>query len=492
MSVNLGRVAYVEKGAYDVGTVYQKKDVVLFNNGSYVFIADAPAAGILPTDSAYWQPMLDPTSMNQAAETANQAANAANTAAEAADNARLAILDELNQLSTDLGETKEILKEITITEDIGQKINAEVLRGFYNANSGIYSENNGYKSIKFPYNGTEKIKVNTYILANVLAIACFYDENDNFIGSTGTEPETKWFTDYKLEIPANTAYIAINCRYTGTEEPSAYVYETNYKIDIPQKLSGKIIVNFGDSIFGNYRDTNVTTDKSISKFIEEKTGATVYNAGFGGCRMSTHSNYWDAFGMHSLADSIASGSWSVQDNALVSGAGALPTYFSETVAMLKGIDWNEIDVITIGYGTNDYSGDRTTDPKENDPYEWTSFEGALRYSLRTILMAYPHLKVIVVSPMWRWFIENGEYLNDSDDQAATNYHGYTLPQFVASCEKIAKEVHVPYLDNYYDLGINKYNYLYYFYPTDGTHPNVVGRSLRADYIVSKLYQILGE
>lgn len=104
MSVNLGRVAYVEKGAYDGGTVYQKKDVVFFNNGSFVFIADAPAAGIVPTDSAYWQPMLDPTFMNQAAvtanqaaETANQAANAANTAAEAADNARLAIAEELNK-----------------------------------------------------------------------------------------------------------------------------------------------------------------------------------------------------------------------------------------------------------------------------------------------------------------------------------------------------------------------------------------------------------
>lgn len=80
MSVNLGRVAYVEKGAYDVGTVYQKKDVVLFNNGSYVYINDGMSAGKTPTDTAYWQAMLDPTDMNAATDRANSAAASAEAA----------------------------------------------------------------------------------------------------------------------------------------------------------------------------------------------------------------------------------------------------------------------------------------------------------------------------------------------------------------------------------------------------------------------------
>ena len=78
--VNLGRVAYVEKGAYDGGTTYQKKDVVSYNNGSYVYIADVSAAGIVPTDTAYWQPMINPEAMNRAAEAANKAAEAATAA----------------------------------------------------------------------------------------------------------------------------------------------------------------------------------------------------------------------------------------------------------------------------------------------------------------------------------------------------------------------------------------------------------------------------
>ena len=80
MSVNLGRVAYVEKGAYDGDTTYQKKDVVSYNNGSYVYIADVAAAGIVPTDTAYWQPMMNPEAMNRAAEAANKAAEAATAA----------------------------------------------------------------------------------------------------------------------------------------------------------------------------------------------------------------------------------------------------------------------------------------------------------------------------------------------------------------------------------------------------------------------------
>lgn len=60
MSVNLGRVAYVEKGDYNPNTVYEKKDVVFYDGGSYVFIGNTPAAGMIPTDGDSWQPMAVP------------------------------------------------------------------------------------------------------------------------------------------------------------------------------------------------------------------------------------------------------------------------------------------------------------------------------------------------------------------------------------------------------------------------------------------------
>lgn len=117
MSVNLGRVAYVEKGKYKSDTTYESKDVVSFNGGSYVFIGDTPAANVPPTNEANWQPFIDPTAMNEkiaemdsvkeealtAAATANEkaqeataAAENANTAAQRADEARESFRAELN------------------------------------------------------------------------------------------------------------------------------------------------------------------------------------------------------------------------------------------------------------------------------------------------------------------------------------------------------------------------------------------------------------
>jgi hypothetical protein len=43
-------------------------------------------------------------------------------------------------------------------------------------------------------------------------------------------------------------------------------------------------------------------DTSATSYIEQYTGATVYNVGFGGCRMSTHPSHGYAeFSMYRLA-----------------------------------------------------------------------------------------------------------------------------------------------------------------------------------------------
>lgn len=255
---------------------------------------------------------------------------------------------------------------------------------------------------------------------------------------------------------------------------------------ITAKLRGKKIVNFGDSIFGKYRDTN-EEDKSISTMISEQTGAKCYNAGFGGCLMTRIDNDWDAFSMHSLADSINSGSWQKQENALVNGTN-IPAYFSETVNMLKSIDWNVIDMITIAYGVNDYTSNKfieDTDSAFVNEYDY--YKGALRYSIKQILKAYPHIKITVITPLWKWNRKvDGSFDYSSDDiDKSQNTRGYTLIDYVNACIDVSNELHVSCIDNY-NLGINEYNYLEYFNSNDGTHPNKKGRQLCADNIVSKI------
>lgn len=284
----------------------------------------------------------------------------------------------------------------------------------------------------------------------------------------------------------NIRSIDIDNSYTISINEVTQLLKIAANISVRTELSNKKIVNFGDSIFGNYRDTS-ENDKSISKMISEQTGAICYNFGFGGCRMATHSNYWDAFSMHSLADSIASDDWNTQEQALFSGVQTLPSYFAETIDCLKNIDWNEIDYITIGYGTNDYSGNVFLHGTEHSfTNEWDSFKGALRYSVRKIQNAYPNIQIVIITPMWRYFINNDVYAYSSDDPVSANTRGYLLPEYVSACFEISEEFGIPCIDTYDTLKIDETNYYHYFNEWDGTHPNVTGRQLRANTISNAL------
>lgn len=251
----------------------------------------------------------------------------------------------------------------------------------------------------------------------------------------------------------------------------------NITRDLP--FMGKTIVNFGDSIFGNKRPPD-----DISTKLAELTGATVYNCGFGGCRMGLHNNtYFDAFGMAKLATAIATNDFSIQDSAIIDGNGVLPPYFNDTLACLKSIDFSAVDIITIAYGTNDF-GDSCRFEDKINPMNSDTFSGALRYSIETILGTYPNIKTFICGQIYRFYMdENGNYLNDSD---TVEYLGLKLTDYVAQTAKIASEYKLPFIDNYYSLGFNKHNRNIYFPSDDGTHPNEVGCRLIAEHIYSNL------
>lgn len=261
---------------------------------------------------------------------------------------------------------------------------------------------------------------------------------------------------------------------------------------------GKKIVNFGDSIFGNFRDTDTTTDKSISTMIAEALGATVYNAGFGGCRMGYHSEGWRAFSMYALADAITTGVWTAQDAAIANPPSGMPAYFSETLAMLKTLDFSKIDYITIGYGVNDYTGNAFIN-YQTGLEEYQYFKGALEYSLRTILETYPSIRIAVITPCWMWFPDADTGLLDysSDDAASENTRDYKLTDYVNACETVCEAYHVPCINTYNGLGFNPYSYKAYFNVkgidgvavSDGTHPKQAGRQLRADRISGELIKL---
>ena len=266
-----------------------------------------------------------------------------------------------------------------------------------------------------------------------------------------------------MTLITNNNDVVINCEYEK-ERPT-------------YNLNGKTVVNFGDSIFGNYGAPN-----DISTYISDLTYATTYNVGFGGCRMSEHSiQNFDAFGMRNLADAITTGDFTIQDAAIeASGTatseatGKLPTYFANSLALLKSIDFNNVDIITIAYGTNDFTSSKSL----ND------VEAALRESIEAISEKYPNTEIVICSPIYRcWLDSEGNFINDSETKS---YGGVMLSDYVELYGEIANEYGLLFIDNYNGSGISADNWSSCFSGTDGTHPNASARQMIAENIAKEL------
>lgn len=263
-----------------------------------------------------------------------------------------------------------------------------------------------------------------------------------------------------------------------------------WELDGEKELSGLEIVNFGDSLFGNTQGST-----SVSNFIANKTGAVVYNCAFGGTRMGAGQEIdrWQAFSMFRLADEIVKEAtddtkWDIQNTAISNKSWVdKPSYFDRSLERLKGIDFSTINILTIAYGTNDYTGGNAIDDAANS-YNTDTFAGALRYSLEKIMTKYPNIKVLLCTPTYRlWFNSDGSVDSDSDsrDYAGTG----TLTGYVDKTKDIAKEYKIPHSDNYYELGINRFNALNFFTVQDGTHHNAIGRKVLGEKIGSVLQNI---
>ena len=268
---------------------------------------------------------------------------------------------------------------------------------------------------------------------------------------------------------------------TGTATETTKTESTTQAIENEKPKDKTVIVNFGDSIFGNYQDLS-GENQSISSMISDMTGATVYNCGFGGCKMAyATGNEHQLFSMVKLADAIASNDFSAQENAIPNWSG-YAYYGKKSFETLKNIDFNEVDIITIAYGTNDFSIGIDLD-NERKPYDIYTYGGALRYSIQKIKSAYPHLKIYVCTPIYRYWVNDGVI---TDSNTVKNADGNLLTDYVTLTKNISNELGVVCIDNYYNSGINAETRELCFSNGDTTHPNLYGRKLIAQNIVSVL------
>ncbi len=233
-----------------------------------------------------------------------------------------------------------------------------------------------------------------------------------------------------------------------------------------------ICVCLGDSLLGGFEAPN-----DYATVIANETGMTTVNCGIANSRMAAHSEPGrDAFSFYRLADAIATGDWSLQDANVSSLAAELVI---RRYNDLKAVDWENVDVVTIAFGTMDINGQVAIDDPA-DPVSTATLMGALRYSLNRILTAYPHLKVMIVTPTYRYFIDEGKSCEE------LLFGGHRYEEYIDGIITVARQYNLPYVDLYRTLGFNSITRSYYYDSNDGAHPNMKGRTRMGERIANAI------
>ena len=226
----------------------------------------------------------------------------------------------------------------------------------------------------------------------------------------------------------------------------------------------KYFVNMGDSIwtFGS----NTGGIGNISDYMVKKCGGTWINIATGGTTMANRpgdkAGPYDALDFHALADCIYSGDFSTAKNS------GLTTNLDANV---DSIVWDDVDYITVAYGTNDLAFGATLD-SESNLYDKNTLCGALRYGIERINSKYPNIKFIVCGILYR----------HADGVSVSN-----IVEWNEGLRKACISVGAEYIEM--SCGINEGNYNTYLY--DGTHPNEQGKIAISNCVAKNIINIEG-
>lgn len=225
-------------------------------------------------------------------------------------------------------------------------------------------------------------------------------------------------------------------------------------------LAGKTIVCFGDSI------TEGNGAFRWPSRLAARLGATVINGGFGGTRMGAHLTSWnglyDPMSMYRVSERIKNGDWAI----LTAAAQALFEAENDDnrphAAALAAVDWAQVDIIVIAYGTNDFTGDRAIGTDADSTGD--TFKGAINMTVANILETYPHIQILFVTPMWRARVPPA----NTDSNVTPNGINLFLRDYAQAIRERAAALQIPVADLFSESGINIHNWPTYI--PDGLHP----------------------
>jgi lysophospholipase L1-like esterase len=228
------------------------------------------------------------------------------------------------------------------------------------------------------------------------------------------------------------------------------------------EFNGKRMVFLGDSFTDQGRYTTPLTSM---------LQATSYNGGCSGCFLTnqTSQTNYNLFSGVKLVDAIVNNNFSAQ---VATGL------FSQRVATLQSIDFSTIDIVTIAYGTNDYTSNVSIGNDSDS--DGTTIKGAINYITKTLLQKYPNLKIVFITPIYRDSAAQQTTSDGKNCDDNPNSGGYFLRQYVEAIKYQSAKNHVKCIDVFHNSGINRYSQASLL--LDGIHPTDAGGQVLANLI----------
>lgn len=225
-------------------------------------------------------------------------------------------------------------------------------------------------------------------------------------------------------------------------------------------LEGKNIVVFGDSIWDDARGQD-----GISEYIQERTGATVYNCAVGGSSAAlvgedAPANEWTSESFNGMVYIVRN---------LVSADRIIAS--RDAYDIIKQVDMEEMDYVIVSYGLNDYFSGVSIYPQTY--YEVTNYVGALRNGISKLKEHYPQLRIVMVAPTFTRLFE-GE-------------REFVVADYVEAARGVSEEMGVEFIDMFHALGSNAEARTSHL--QDGVHLSAEGRELYADTVIQHLQKI---
>ena len=245
-----------------------------------------------------------------------------------------------------------------------------------------------------------------------------------------------------------------------------------------KKNNSPELVVLGDSIF-----TQAQNLISVNERIQGRSGLTVLSGNFGGTCMARQNVQnsmdfdRDILSMAVLARAVVSEDFSAQQSVRQSEPATY--YFEETVDELDRVNFDQVKILLMAFGVNDYHCGIPVEDAE-DPMKETTYAGALRTAIGLIQNRYPGLRILLVTPTYSWYPEEGVSCEEF------NPGGGILEDYVEKELEVARECDVEILDLYHDLYTHETIEDWEKYTWDGVHPNEAGMekiaSAIADYL----------